>query len=127
VKRQQRPWSDRRAYLNGEPSSPLQAVVFGVATLMVLFGPVFLLLLPVQLLDLPSGSLELVALFALIAWFAFLLPRVDVPQAWLRRRRRLRAGLLPTPECPDRCDCAEHRGAEASAAGACDEASDRPA
>jgi hypothetical protein len=115
----QQPRPGQRAYLEGEPSSGLQAAAFGVAALVVMFGPVFLLLLVARTLSLPRGSLELVALFGLIAWFAFLLPRVDAPQAWLMRRRRLKAGLLPTKECPDRCACAEHRpaavGTEASA------------
>ena len=113
------PRTGQRAYLEGEPSSGLQAAAFGVAALVVMFGPISLLLLVARTLNLPRGSLELVALFGLIAWFAFLLPRADAPQAWLMRRRRLKAGLLPTPECPDRCACAEHRsaavGAEASA------------
>jgi hypothetical protein len=113
------PRTGQGAYLAGEPSSGLQAAAFGVAALVVMFGPISLLLLVARTLNLPPGSLELVALFGLIAWFAFLLPRVDAPQAWLMRRRRLKAGLLPTPDCPDRCACAEHRpavvGAEASA------------
>jgi hypothetical protein len=108
-------WTGQQAYLEGEPSSGLQAAAFGVAALVVMFGPVSLLLLVARTLNLPSGSLELVAAFGLIAWFAFLLPRVDAPQAWLMRRRRLKAGLLPTPGCPDRCACPEHRSAAAAA------------
>jgi hypothetical protein len=105
----------QRAYLEGEPTSGLQAAAFSVAALAMMFGPVFLLVLVARTLSLPEGSLELVALFGLIAWFAFLVPRVDAPQAWLMRRRRLRAGLLATPECPDRCACREHRPAAAKA------------
>lgn len=115
------PRTGQGGYWEGEPSSGLQAAAFGVAALVVMFGPISLLVLVARTFNLPRGSLEMVALFGLIAWFAFLLPRVDAPQAWLMRRRRLKAGLLPTPGCPDRCACAEHRP---SAVG--DEASARP-
>jgi len=111
MKLQQPSDSRQQAYLDGEPSSPLQAALFGVSTVAVMFGPVLLLLLVAPASSLPKGTMELVTLFALIGWFAVLLPRVDAPQAWLSKRRRLRAGLLPTPGCPDRCSCPDHRPA----------------
>jgi hypothetical protein len=113
VKLHQLSESRQRAYLDGEPSSPLQAAFFGVATITVMFGPVLLLLLVLVSgsSNLPKGMMELVTLFALMGWFAFLLPRVDAPQAWLSKKRRLRAGLPPTPGCPDRCSCPDHRQA----------------
>lgn len=97
MKLEQLSGSRKQAYLDGEPCSPLQAALFGVATIIVMFGPVLLLLLVIPALSFPKGTMELVTLFLLIGWFAFLLPRVDAPQAWLSRRRRLRAGLSPTP------------------------------
>jgi len=122
----ERSTSRQQAYLDGEPSSPLQAALFGVATVLVMFGPVILLLLGAPALSFPKGTMELVTLFALIGWFAFLLPRVDAPQAWLSRRRRLTAGLLPTADCPDRCACPGHLPAGAIGARAGDEAPRRP-
>jgi len=111
MKLDQRSISRQQAYLDGEPCSPLQAALFGVATIAVMFGPVLLLLLVSRSSNLAKGTMELVTLFVLIGWFAFLLPRVDAPQAWLSRRRRLTAGLPPTPDCPDRCACPDHRQA----------------
>jgi hypothetical protein len=126
MKLDERSISRQQAYLEGEPGSPLQAALFGVATIAVMFGPVLLLLLVARSSNLAKGMMELITLFALMGWFAFLLPRVDAPQAWLSRRRRLKAGLWPTPDCPDRCACPAHRPAGAIGARAGDEVPRRP-
>ena len=39
MKLDQRSISRQQAYLDGEPCSPLQAALFGVATIAVMFGP----------------------------------------------------------------------------------------
>lgn len=115
---QRRSYDERLAYLNGELPRWLDGPggLFVLMLALALASVVMGLLL--ALVHAPGWLVGPVALAVLVTFIGVLLFRGAALSRWLQgrlmMRRRVGLGLLPTPDCPDHCECVEHLLARAT-------------